>query len=59
MRTQFDIEDYVAYLSRHLNKTLTKEFGEDGGHIVDLLANTNTQIDAIFNWMVNYPIEEK
>jgi hypothetical protein len=59
MKTQFDIEDYLDYLTDHLRKTLTKDFGADGGHIVDLLSNTTTQIDAIFYWMADYPREVK
>lgn len=59
MKTQFDIEDYLEYLTSHLRLTLTKSFGEDGGHIVDLLANTSTQLDAIFYWMADYPREVK
>ena len=59
MKTQFDIEDYLEYLTAHLKKTLTRDFGEEGGHIVDLLANTTTQIDAIFYWMADYPREVK
>jgi hypothetical protein len=59
MKTQFDIEDYLEFLTTHLRKTLTKDFGADGGHIVDLLSNTTTQIDAIFYWMADYPRETK
>lgn len=59
MKTQFDIEDYLEYLTAHLKKTLTRDFGEDGGHIVDLLASTATKIDSIFYWMADYPREVK
>jgi hypothetical protein len=59
MKTQFDIEDYIEYLSEQLRKSLTKDFGADGGHIIDLLASTATKIDAIFYWMADYPREIK
>lgn len=59
MKTQFDIEDYLDYLTAHLRKTLTRDFGEEGGHIVDLLSSTTSQIDAIFYWMADYPREVK
>lgn len=58
MKTYFSLEDYMELISKHLKTTLEKDFGEKGGHIVDLLANTTTQLDAIFYWMADYPRED-
>jgi hypothetical protein len=59
MKTQFDIDDYLEYLTNQLRKSLTKDFGAYGGHIVDLLASTAIKVDAIFYWMADYPRESK
>ena len=59
MKTQFDIDEYINYLTAHLRLTLTRDFGEEGGHIVDLLASTSKQMDTIFYWVANYPFESK
>jgi len=59
MKTQFDIEDYLELLTKHLKTTLERDFGEKGGHIVDLLAHTTTNLDSVFYWMADYPREVK
>lgn len=59
MKTQFDLDEYLEYLTSHLRNTLEKDFKDNGGHIVDLLANTARQLDAIFYWMADYPREVK
>lgn len=58
MQTYFDVEEFVELLGKHLKITLSRDFGEDKkAHVVDLLASTTTQIDAIFYWMADYPRE--
>lgn len=57
-QTYFDVDEFVDLVSAHLKTTLSRDFGEDRkAHVVDLLASTTTQIDAIFYWMANYPRE--
>ena len=58
MKTYFHVDDFVELLANHLRNTLTRDFGENKeAHVVDLLASTTTQIDAIFYWMADYPRE--
>lgn len=59
MKTQFTLDEYLEYLKKHLTTTLTRDFGEQGGHIVDLLSSTTTQLDSVFYWMADYPREIK
>ena len=59
MKAYFTVEDYLDLLKAHLTTTLTRDFGDRETHIVDLLSNTTTQLDAIFYWMADYPKETK
>jgi hypothetical protein len=59
VKTYFTVEDYLDLLKAHLATTLTRDFGDKEAHIVDLLSNTTTQLDAIFYWMADYPKETK
>lgn len=59
MKTFFTVEEYVELVKAHLTTTLTRDFGAEGGHIVDLLSNTTTQLDSIYYWMAEYPREIK
>lgn len=59
MKYMFTVEEYVELVKKHLTTTLTRDFGAEGGHIVDLLSNTTTQLDSVFYWMADYPRETK
>lgn len=62
MRTEVTVTEFLAVLNEALKTTLKKDFGDKPAHIVDLTAQTASQIEAIFQFIYPYsglPKEKK